>query len=583
MNGNSHWIAESLTRSSGIGLIEDGDFETLEEQSSVVFSQKELLRERLVFLDGFVELRSAGKVRRMSIHFMDDGMCHLTTSLEKAEQSEDFKTYDHVLFLDDKGTLHREQLSVTEGQYYDEEIWQYRPCHLWYDASGIEEPDLNKLLSDKMVEISDKLDELVLDQMTLSSAELLVLLERPELEGLKHLSLSQARSDGELESVLNQAWHVQHLRHLNISGTSLSQIQLPPNLGLLFALNSGLMEITGCPQDLKGLMASKNPQLSHLGEVDVGNLVYLDIAHTDVEILELPSELKVLGMDRLRNPLVALRELKCLNISRPIDELEQKKIPLEQLECVSLSGSIDLERLENVRLLELKDYVSLEEGNRELLGLKTLILDGGTITSFPKMPLLSTILLRNCTLTDRAFHQLMDWDLENLEIELSSERLDVFLSNVSTLRHLSIKGGKSWKQFLYSEQLYGLERLCVEGFLEDEEHLCNANGLFALKHLRCSLKTSAADFMHKHAMAELCSLDLRGTVLDQGFELSLPVKSLRLDAAYERDWADLKQALLPFEFAKIFHDEPLYDIRRFKSWRAYVYDFITSEEAQSAS
>ena len=48
---------------SGIGLLDDEGFEPLEEQNGVIYSQQELMRERLLFSNTKVSILSAGEVK----------------------------------------------------------------------------------------------------------------------------------------------------------------------------------------------------------------------------------------------------------------------------------------------------------------------------------------------------------------------------------------------------------------------------------------------------------------------------------------------------------------------------------------
>ena len=189
------WIAVSQKQFVGRGQVVDDEFELLERDSTVHFSQRELMRHRVrIHPNRRLENWRRGQLWREGVLEWDGEH----GGLSKDGQSEEWSVLDPGNWELDEwrllapNTLERTRFDVETGTFCQEETTIYRRLQ----TIGVGQQDrtaIERAIGDQNIAELEGTQRLNLRQWTIDPAALMVLFERPELRDVRWVDLSRPR------------------------------------------------------------------------------------------------------------------------------------------------------------------------------------------------------------------------------------------------------------------------------------------------------------------------------------------------------------------------------------------------------
>jgi hypothetical protein len=389
MNLIGEWIALSQEQFLGRGQIADEQFSIVERENSIHLSQRELMRHRLrIFPSGKVENWRGGTLWRSGQLLWDGQEGSLSPDGKQEEWfTEDDGNWEMDEWILDSGKLERIRFEVSIGSFFQQETTRYERAKT-LQVGREESSTVLRAIGD--CDISGaQLKKLDLSQWTIEPFEVSVLLERPELKGLKTLNLADVRcsSDNGLIDVIQSGWHAEGIVNWDLSGLCFVErfLQRPP-----------------CKQ-----------------------IENLSLARSDLKNFSLIKK---------------MTEIQRLNISEcQLDNIDMNSFPfLLELHARGL-GQIELSE-KQASQIEVLDCDTVRHQNYPKLHTLTL---HSSIELLDCVPSLSRICLHNTTVEDVVWEAILQLPLTMLHchgVSLSPSQQEALLSSglINTLESLSI-------------------------------------------------------------------------------------------------------------------------------------------------
>ena len=363
------YIAIERKSSVGRGIfeIEEEEFEITDVSTTVKYSQKELLRHRVWIKDNRIVFYQAGAIRYDGVFFQDDDTYILEGESDFIYEK-DSQNYKTCSLLPENENLTIEIFTCTSGIFFEEDVWTYVPMH-WLSAKEYQDrndidpfyrhntsnvPLLIQAIGDKKIEISieEEMKEVCLFADGMHSAELMVVLERPEFEGLQKLTCRYMKWYGDVLSVLQSAWHMSHLEYLDMSFSNINSNHTP-----VIGLKS--MNFSYCDLERLEFQIEKYNSICELflcGNVHVQNW---DVLYQikNLEVLDIRETSFEIDMQKISKKLRLLRADQMIHF-------DIKRFP--NLQYVEIEGhNIFLEKIESNRSLYSTDFYFSGEAIKE--------------------------------------------------------------------------------------------------------------------------------------------------------------------------------------------------------------------------
>ena len=355
------YIAVERKSSVGRGIfeIEEEEFEITDISTTVKYSQKELLRHRVWIKGNRMVFYNAGVVQHDGIFFQDDD----TYMLEWDEDCDfvyekDSQNYKTGSILEDSENIVVEIFTCTSGIFFEEDVWIYVPMH-WLNMKEYQSksdndpfdkkrnsnvPLLLQAIGDKKIDTSvhEKMHEVCLLGSHMHSAELMVVLERPEFEGLQKLTCKYMKWYGDVLSVLQSAWHMNTLQYLDMSFSSLNSHHTPV-VGVK-SMNFSFCDLERLEFQREGYNSIH--ELLLCGNINIQNWDVL-YQMNELEILDVRETYLEVDMKKISKKIRILRADKMIHFEPHL---------FSNLQYVEIEGrNIFLEKIESTRRLYSKD------------------------------------------------------------------------------------------------------------------------------------------------------------------------------------------------------------------------------------
>ena len=545
------WLAISLRRGNGRGVYTEEQFESMQEEPEVQFSQLELLRERLMLTDKKGVLYSNGiAVQESHLEWEDD--------YAQWEMSESAGEYD-VWISREGDSIYWESFLIEGGCFWTKAQAEYKEI---LPLRGIEDPTIDirlQTLSDLPIDEDNISSKLSLREWTLDAAAFRIFLERPEYEKTSSFDLSYLKTKGEeLSAMLQCGWHAKQIEELHINGIK------DLNSDCCVDMNK-LQTLTARSVGWKTFEA--NPKLHTL-----------DLRDNPLVSVALGTELISLGLD---TSIPQIRHLKDI-LHVQVKHLDFSHLPpaLHSLSFHNFVGEIDWSVQKELRIARIPFSCGLPLSTH----LHTLHIEGGVWSRkdirslkirYPFLRVLSIcdadvdedalldlgmmteVTLRRCGLENLVVPSSCQWRSLDLfgNTELSMDRYESLEQLTSlNLSHTST----SISSLVFAGSLMGLQTLGADG-LHNVEACCSANALVSLRNLSVrSIDMPVLEFLSKQAFVSLQALDLgdNQALYDVDYVDFMKPK-LRVDP-HHLQAQELRWLWRQHGHADIFHENPLF-------------------------
>lgn len=545
------WLAVSLRRGNGRGAYSEDDFEIIQSEPDVQFSQLELLRERLILKPQEGTLYSNGIAVQSSTLEWDDGYTPWSLESTDGEYDAGLSREGHSMFW--------ESFLIESGCFWTRAQAEYKEI---LPLRGIEDPTIDirlQTLADLPIEAAEIDSQLSLREWTLDAAALRIFLERPEYEQTKSIDLSFLRTNGaELSAMLQCGWHAKNVHELRLDGIK----DLAPD----------------CCEDMASLHTLSAKRVGWEKLEHLPNLHTLDVRDNPLKVVSFGTKLKYLGINTSTPEIKSLGALHHLHVRT----LYAEHLPpaLHSLSFEESIGDVDWSNQRTLRSV----HIPFSAGLPQSPLLHTVHIIGGNWTRsslfalrqrYPMLESLSIVdahvdadaLLDVGMLTHVAVR---NCGVNKIEIPSSCQWRHLDLSDNSTLDMHVYDGLESLKSLhlshtatsmsavLFAGSLMGLETLIADG-IRDPQACFSANALVSLQHLSLrSIEIPALEFLSKHAFVSLQSVDLGDNRhVYEPYHVDMMKPKLRIDPqhpqAQEIRWLWRQQG-----HADIFHENPLF-------------------------
>ena len=495
------WLAFSLEKTKGRGVLQEGDFEVFQEEEPTIFSALELLRERLILYQDMVKMMSGG--RELSSHRISwkDEIAEVDCEHESNQDVD-------IWFQQDDAVLDWTIFAVDGGCFFSEIVGKYREILPLRGVDDVSYDVRLQSLSDESLEEVSIAERLSLRHWTLTSSALRIFLERPEYHVLRILDLcGMVTETDELGGVLGSSWHGRAIAELCIDHQQIGQHSLRNmnNLHVLRARNVGWTSF----------------------DIDRPFTV-LDLRENTLESCVLSLQLTVLGLDISIDEMADLEHLETLYVK----SVQAEHVPrhVKSLFCDDVIGDIDLSShcdllalripachlgFSSSRLQELTilgGEWSVDRMKRLLLrfpNLHRLCFENAKLDPGVAMVLgaLNSIAIRNCAVEKLLFPQETQWK----RIDFSNNPLLMIddWSFAKGVQSLNIsKTAIDLRDLVLSPNMMDVQTLFVNDNTGGEAFF-QANAMLSLEKLSfrgCDVPVMS--FLSMHAVLQLKELDL---------------------------------------------------------------------------
>ena len=505
------WLAVSLRRGNGRGVYTDDDFEIVKQEPEIIFSQLELLRERLILHNDKATLYSNGIAVQESGINWEDGIAEWNILNTDGE-------HDAWLSREDD-SISWESLIIEGGCFFTKAQAEYKEI---LPLRGIENPSIDirlQTLADLPIDAADVPDALSLKEWTIDASAFRIFLERPEYEKMKKLDVSGMRTKGdELSATLQCGWHAKNLHELYIDNI--------PNMH------------EECCVEMSELHTLSARDMAWKNFAAQSSIRSLDLRDNPLECLTFSSNLMELGVD------TSLPEIQtCTNLqSLTVHTLHTEHLPkgLLHLSCQNIHGHIDWTQHLALRTAQIPNGVGLPENS----SLQSLHIHGGAWSKdrvkqlknrFPHLQSLRfshaqvepdslvdwgnlhTVDLTSCGLENLVFPQNCQW--KKLELPNNPDLDLSCLSALSHILHLNIAHTNiSMGSVIFEGNLMALHTLIADG-IRDLDACYNANAMVSLQRLSArNAPIPVLEFLSKQAFVSLHALDMGENLLTHQLE-----------------------------------------------------------------
>ena len=572
------WIALSLERQTIQGYVDDGEFIEGPSETPTTHSQRELMRHRLWRIDSEVFFEDSGH-RLWSGTFHSAQGEHSVEFIDGSNGSEQREVWFEV---DSELVMFVE--TIFDGQYLKREKWVLqRLLTIESTLYGVAHaPCLLKAIGDQPLDQCEFNGHLDLRQWSISSAELMVLLERPELSETKSLDIRDTVSEDpeQLQWVLQNAWHSEHIRELHLNTETV--VDLP---GLIQPRSLRTLGLSGAETNSDVFDALSNQK----------QLVSLDLGKSrqsfSMECIAQSTMLESLTFQgTIHNwvPLI-LQNLKILKLPEMAwgDWIED--LQLHQMSAFQIGSTIPSREILHLEELQHLD-MHMPNDAIDSFSLSTIVLRGGQLDATLMhqirigCPLLRKLHLINVDIQAGVLPLLVDlecvlcescriqpdnipeteplWSVLSFRDTIISESL-LLRCLSSHLRSLDVtRSQTSIRMLLMNPNLIHLEALWADG-AQDVSTLFEANALVSLKRLSirdtdCTVK----EVLSKQALLSLQTLDIGGTNWGNIHSIKAhsvnPLQTLRISPHNEPMMLNhLRKLVRPSAVPRLVHIDPL--------------------------
>ena len=517
------WLAFSLQKTKGKGVLQEGEFEVFQEEEPIIFSALELLRERLVLYQDSINMISCGREIFSHRISWQDGVAEVDC-VHETNQDVD------VWFQQADGELDWTIFAVDGGCFFSEFMGKYREI---IPLRGVEDASYDvrlQSLSDESLDEVSIADTLSLRHWTLTSSALRIFLERPEYHVLRKLDLcGMVTETEELGGVLRSSWHGGAITELCIDHQQVVRQSLcnMNNLTVLRARDVGWTVF-----DLE------RP------------LTVLDLRENPLESCVLSSHLRCLGLDVSFEEMSELEHLHTLYVKN----VQAEHVPrnVKKIFCDDVIGDINLSsycdllalripaqhlgfsssRLQDLTILggewsvpQIKNLL-LRFPNLHRLCFEKAKLENGVVMLLGHM---KSIAIRDCAVERLLLPEKVEW-----------ERMDVSNNPLLTIDDWSFatkveslnisKTAIDLQNLILSPSMIDVQNLFVNNVMGGEAFF-QANAMLSLERLSfrgCDVPVMS--FLSNHALLQLKELDFgENKTVQTRFESDFARVQLRVD------------------------------------------------------